>query len=212
MKERYDTDPEFRAASRRRSDEWREENKERYKDNQKSHYKRTLDRRRVYVKIKREADPDKAKAEQRERSKRYREKHGDKANARSAAWEKANPDRRMVKGQRRRARKVSKPDTFTPEQWRHCLDYFKGCCAVCGRPLGGLFHRPHADHWIALSDPDSPGTVARNMVCLCGGRGGCNESKANKRPEVWLESKFGKRKAKQIIKRVEGYFASLSDD
>lgn len=192
------------------SKDWRKNNNDRFKVALKDWYEKNKERVKAYWKAKREEDPEKLKQQQRERGQKYRENHKEIANARTSAWEKANPDRGRIKKHRRRARKVSKPDTFTPEQWQHCLNYFKGCCAVCERPLSGLFHRPHADHWIALSDPDSPGTVAKNMICLCGGRDGCNESKADKRPDVWLEAKFGKRRAKQIATKIQAYFDSLA--
>lgn len=146
----------------------------------------------------------------RAREKRYEDRNRDKINAQRRARPKNRSAMRAAK-QRRRARKVGLPNTFTTKQWEHCLAYFKGCCAVCGRSLYGILHTAHADHWIALSDPDSPGTIAQNMVCLCGGRDGCNESKASKRPEVWLEGRFGQRKAKQITKRIQAYFDSLEE-
>lgn len=108
---------------------------------------------------------------------------------------------------RRRARKLALPDTFTFQEWQLCLDYFHHTCAVCGHQLRDLFGqvKPHADHWIALTDPrlDNPGTVPDNMICLCSV---CNNNKKNKDPEQWLIRLYGKRKAAQIIQRIEIYF------
>lgn len=106
---------------------------------------------------------------------------------------------------RRRARKRDLPDTLTPTQWQHALDYFNGCCAVCGRPPG-LFHTLAADHWIPLSSPDCPGTVAMNMIPLCHGQSGCNNSKGDKPAQQWLEQGYGKRKARQILAHIEDFF------
>lgn len=128
------------------------------------------------------------------------------------AWKRANPDRQRAMSQRRLARKRNLPDTFTAADWQHALNYFNGCCAVCGRPPG-LWHTLAADHWTALSDPDCPGTIPTNIVPLCHPRkdGGdsCNVSKHNKNPEQWLVEKFGKRKAKKILARIQAYFDSL---
>jgi hypothetical protein len=131
-------------------------------------------------------------------------------------WSRANPTRTrknaIISSHRRRARKRNLPDSFTPADWQRALDYFHGCCAVCERPLNGIFHSAHADHWIALSDPNCPGTVPTNMVPLCGGTGGCNQSKNDRPARVWLTQKFGKRKAAEILQRIETYFALIGGD
>jgi hypothetical protein len=109
---------------------------------------------------------------------------------------------------RRRARKLALPDYFTILDWQYALDYFNDCCAACGRQLTDLFgtHKANADHWIPLASPDCPGTVPGNIVPLCGGEGGCNNSKSDKDPEEWLIARFGKRKGKAILQRINAYF------
>lgn len=107
---------------------------------------------------------------------------------------------------RRRARKADLPDTFTPNDWQRALDYFGGCCAVCGRQPG-LWHKLSADHWTAITKGGA--TTPGNIVPLCCGQDGCNNSKSNRDAEDWLTDKFGKRKAKQILKKIHGYFDSL---
>ena len=113
--------------------------------------------------------------------------------------------------QKRQARKRQLPDTLTTEQWQSAVDYFNGCCAVCGRQLKDLFgtHTVSVDHWIPLTNPQCPGTTVDNCIPLCHGEFGCNGSKNNHDPVEWLESKFGKRKAKQILQRIETYFESV---
>lgn len=115
--------------------------------------------------------------------------------------------------QRKRARKLSLPHTLTAQEWQHALNYFNGCCAVCGRQLNDMFGEFKAamDHWIPLSykGDDNPGTVATNIVPLCHGVDGCNNSKHNKLPDVWLKHKFSTRKANEIMKRIQDYFDSL---
>ena len=84
-----------------------------------------------------------------------------------------------IYNQRRRARKQAKPETFTQEDWRFALEYWQHSCAVCGKQQG-FWWNLQADHWIPISDPESPGTVATNIVPLCGGMTGCNQSKRKK--------------------------------
>jgi len=122
-----------------------------------------------------------------------------------------SPNGKMVmatKTRRRRALKRGLPADFRASDWQTCLEYFYGCCAVCGRPLKDLFKtvRADADHWIPLTDPNCPGTVRCNIVPLCGGQNGCNNSKQDKDPEEWLMARYGKTKAKQILMRIQEYF------
>lgn len=128
-------------------------------------------------------------------------------------YQRANRAKMNVLHLRRRARKRNLPNWFTAEDWQHALDYFNGCCAVCGRPLRDLFgsHTAAADHWIPLADPrpDNPGTVPTNIVPLCHGEGGCNNRKKARDPLEFLETEFGKRRARVILKRIQAYFDSL---
>jgi len=119
-----------------------------------------------------------------------------------------HPETGRVALQRRFARKRGLPHDFTVADWRRALNYFHGCCAVCGRPLRDLFgtHKAAQDHWIPLSAPDCPGTVATNIVPLCHGIGGCNNRKNATMPDEWLQQQYGKRKAAAIAKRVAEYF------
>lgn len=171
------------------------------------------------------------------KAKVYRRNNPAKVREAQKAWKRANPDRvranrlryytknqeqireynrkqkvryaerRRINTQRRRARKRQLPDTITHDDWQRCLSYWNGRCAYCDNPPG-LFPnmRLHADHFIPLSSPDCPGTIPTNILPACGS---CNDSKGYSNPIDWLTWKFGKRKAKQIVKRIEDYFASL---
>lgn len=134
------------------------------------------------------------------------------ARARAKQWVKNNPERAKVTIQRRKARKNNLPDTLTSVDWQRCLNYFGGCCAVCGRPPG-LWHTLAMDHWIPLSSPDCPGTVPTNIIPLChskkDGEECCNNTKGARPPREWLIFRFGKRKASIILKRIEDYFSSV---
>lgn len=168
----------------------------------------------------RASNPDKFK----ERNRRYRENNLTKMKKAISDWAKRNKERldanrkrykaekpevgKAIK-QRYRARKAGLPDSFSKAEWQHALDYFGGCCAVCGRPLFGLLHTAHCDHWVPLNDPSCPGSIARNLLPLCGGVDGCNNSKGGKHPDLWLKEKFGNREAKRIANRIRAYFDSL---
>lgn len=135
-------------------------------------------------------------------------KNADVKKAGVRKYQAENPHKRKATETRRRARKQNLPDVFTGENWLRALNYFNGCCAVCGRPLRDLFgsHTASADHWIPLASPNCPGTVPTNIVPLCHGEGGCNNTKHASEPTDWLTRAFGKRRAKGILKRIEAYF------
>lgn len=117
-----------------------------------------------------------------------------------------------VRKQRRRARNRQLPHTFTAQEWRRCLEYWHGCCAICGRPVG-LWHSIAQEHWIPLADPrpDNPGKVATNILPMChstkDGTDGCNNTKWARDPMAWLIDRLGKRKAFAKYKEIEAYFA-----
>jgi hypothetical protein len=69
-----------------------------------------------------------------------------------------------------------------------------------------------ADHWIPLASPDCPGSIPTNIVPLCHGEGGCNNSKGKHNPVEWLDRRFGKRKAKQVLARILAYFDTLREE
>lgn len=146
-----------------------------------------------------------------ERARRKRADNPELVREYQSNWRRNNPGKLRAKGQRRRARKLNLTDNFTADDWNYALDYFNGRCAVCERPLIDLFgtHTAHADHWIPLSDENCPGTVPSNIVPLCGGLNGCNESKSAKPAIEWLIEKFGKRKARHIEKRIAMFFDTV---
>lgn len=135
----------------------------------------------------------------------YRARFADALRERMRRYHLVNINRFRLAGSKRRARVRSLPSTFTHEQWLACLEYWHNRCAVCGNQLRDLFGsiEPHFDHWIPISHEACPGTVVGNMVCLCSF---CNLSKHHILPEIWLTRRYGKRKASQIMKRVQAYF------
>jgi len=125
-------------------------------------------------------------------------------------WASANKEKCRIALIRRRARKRGLPDTFTQEQWHFALTYFDHSCAVCGNQEG-FFWTLAMDHWIPMANPDCPGTIATNIVPLCHGQGGCNNSKCNKDPHAWLLKKYGKAKTAKIEARIAAYFALVAE-
>ncbi len=125
-------------------------------------------------------------------------------------WRVSNRPMKRISTQRYRARKRNLPATFTTIEWQSALDYWNGCCAVCGRQLHDLFADRTAaqDHWIPqdYKGADNPGYVATNIVPLCHGTDGCNNSKGKTPAADWLTERYGKRKAREIMGRIEAYF------
>lgn len=128
-----------------------------------------------------------------------------KNRAYAARWAKNNPDKLLVMRHRRRASKLNLLSDWTAQHWQLCLDYWHNTCAVCGGQLRDLFGAviTNADHWIAMSDKNCPGTTPGNMICLCST---CNNSKKSKAPEIWLRKRYGTRKGNEILKRINNYF------
>lgn len=143
-----------------------------------------------------------------QRGKKYRENHPQH----HKLWRAENKDKIRIVNARRKTRKLTLPNTLTPEEWRQTLNHFNGCCAICGRPPG-LWHTIAIDHWIPLKAdiPDNPGTVVWNVIPLCHGVDGCNNEKSAKMPDVWLKQKYGQRKAKAILDRIQEYLNGRRD-
>lgn len=136
----------------------------------------------------------------------------EKYKAKQRAYERSAKGkvREKTHNHRRKALKRALPAAFTAADWQRAVDYFNGCCAVCGRP-SGLWHTLAADHWIPLSDPrpDNPGTVPWNIVPLCHGADGCNNSKHDYDAQEWLTKKLGAKKAKAKAKEIQAYLDSV---
>lgn len=144
--------------------------------------------------------------------KRQRERVRERTRRGAAKYRKRHPDKVKVRAANREARKRALPDGLTADEWAFALEYFEHRCAVCGRPVG-FWHTLAQDHWIPMASDttNNPGTVATNLIPLCHGNDGCNNSKHNRNPYEWLVSVYGKRKANQINKRIETYFTIVRE-
>jgi 5-methylcytosine-specific restriction endonuclease McrA len=140
-----------------------------------------------------------------EKDRRYRAEHRDAKREQDALYYRNNRERYYVHAYNRRARKRSLPATFTRKDMKRALKYFNGCCAYCGQQRD-FWDNLHADHFIPLSSPECPGTIPTNMLPACKH---CNLTKSNRAPDEWLVWKFGKRRAKSILARIQAYFDTL---
>lgn len=186
------------------SKEWAIKNPEKVKSNQANYVRQYPDRVRHSKRSYASAHPELVRASARRSHQKGREKKRERARAYYAE----HPEKAKIYVLRRRALRQTPPSSFTSAEWSNCLEYWHERCAVCGRPPG-LWHTLAADHWIPLSSPNCPGNVATNIIPLCHGVGGCNNSKIGKPPAEWLTQKSGKRKAKAKLAEIEQYFRSL---
>ena len=186
---------------------------------QRCYYKAHTDELKERNRYWRRANPDKKRSGDRRRYKENPEKarqrhrrhylaHSDKVKEKVSRYNKSNPQKVREISRRRRTEKLALPYSFTLADEQIALEYFHGYCAVCSEPLYDLFGERvlHFDHWIPLSNPQCPGTIPTNMIPLCNK---CNQAKTNCHPQEWLKNRYSKRKAAQIIRRIEAYFEAV---
>jgi hypothetical protein len=130
--------------------------------------------------------------------------HPEKFRIRHQQWRRDNPEKAREHGRistmRHRSRMRQLPTTFTQEDANFALQYWSDGCAVCGAKKGfwiGLAF----DHWIPVSSPNCPGTVAENMLVLCQAIKGapfgtpcCNQSKHKKMQKYGSQKNLGNAK------------------
>lgn len=191
-----------RDKSKTYHQEWYIRNKERLNQRNREYWHENRERLNDWQRAYREEHHDERVAKQRIYIHRNREEIARKGKI----YYRKNPHVAKAGYHRYRARKLSLPNDWTPQDWMRCLEFWHYCCAVCGNQLRDLFGdvKPHADHWHPLNLPGCPGTVPGNMICLCSS---CNCSKHDRLPDVWLTDYFGKRKAALILKPILAYFA-----
>jgi hypothetical protein len=171
-----------------RTRKWREENTEQVKEYGRRYYDEHAEHARKY-------------------SRDWYHDNRERSIQSNRDWNKRNPESNRVRINNRRARKLALPDSLTSDDWQHAVGYFGGCCAACGRPPG-LWHKLAADHWVPITASNCPGTVAWNIVPLCHGTDGCNNSKKNRDATEWLITRFGPRKGRAILRTIESFLNS----
>lgn len=216
MRERRRSNPDAVKEAKRLH---QEKNKDKYKQYKRLRYlenrEEILEKARLYREQNREtirqrdkmyrlASPEKYRQKDR---KNYRENR-EKISERARSYRKTN---RIRINQQNRLRKQNLRQVtidFTSKDWDYALNYFENRCAACGRPQG-LWHTIAADHWIPLSRGGQ--SIRANIVPLCHGLDGCNNSKRNRDAFEWAADKFGERRAIEIVEMVDLFFASLEE-
>ena len=92
---------------------------------------------RVYWRKRFDADPEKVRAESRERNRKYREAHRDEINERHDEWEKNNAETKVNYGLKYR-------HGMTGEDWQAMWRSQEGRCYLCEQPMDA--DRPKAVH------------------------------------------------------------------
>lgn len=184
-----------KACIRAKTRQWTASNHGRKKQADKDYSKRHPESRQAAQKRYLKRHPERRK----QTAKTYRDKNSQHHTEWARDWRKRNPH--LVKGvkSRRRARENAVPATFTAHEWQATLEYFGNKCAVCGRSDLKLA----ADHWIPVTK--GGGSTPDNIIPLCQGRRGCNNSKGNKDAGEWLVKKFGERDGQEISRRINQY-------
>ena len=166
-------------------------------------YNQDIEQSRIKNRQKQERNRDRVRQSSRDWNRKNREKMAQTMRE----WRKNNPDKAAAVKQGRRARNKQLPHDFTGAQRERAINYFNGCCPVCDRQFNDLFNNRTVamDHfWIPESR--GGGYTSSNIIPLCHGLDGCNNSKSDTSPHVWLGRRYGKKKATMIMTRIEGYF------
>lgn len=107
-----------------------------------------------------------------------------------------HPDKVRQRSQRRRARKLALPSTFTIDEWNVTKEHFNNCCAYCGKekPLT-------QDHFYPLSKGGEYAKI--NIVPACQS---CNSSKYDKIFSDWFPTfRLYSKKREKDIRDYLGY-------
>ncbi len=104
----------------------------------------------------------------------------------------------IIRNDRYRVKKQNLPSTWTQDQHQFCIDFWDSKCCYCGSNKN-----IQIEHYIPISDPNCPGTVADNMLIACQF---CNGTKKDKDPESWIESDNTKMAIRSYFKAVKEAF------
>lgn len=183
-----------------------EEHAEKRQEIQKKYGNKNRDKINEYYKNYSEENKDKINERQKkwreeniddllEHEKKYREKNVDKIKESSKKWKSENKDKTNIYTQRRRARKLVLPSTFTLKEWGKCKTHFDNKCCYCGEELPLTM-----EHFIAVDN--GGGYVKSNIICACGS---CNYSKNNKEFHSWYKSYkfYSKEREDKILEYLE---------
>ena len=155
-----------------------------------------------------------------ERKARYHSENADKIHESNARYHRENPDKARATAHRRRATKRALPSQWSDTDIQRMFAYWKNRCAICNQHVepNNAFYFLAADHWIALTSPECPGTVHWNMLPLChskiGSALGCNNSKHDADPIEWLNRRYpdDPKLVTKILARIAKYFKFIVTD
>ena len=148
------------------------------------HYKKLLIYSRKYNINRRKIDPEYVEkrnkdAKKWQKEKRKKDPEWNKHNIEiSTKWHKTHKNlasyrlKALIRGRRRRAKKLKLNEIFTAEDQTFTFNLFEGKCAICGTTK-----KLEIDHWHPLSKGNP--LTRENAVLLCKY---CNCSKGNKEP------------------------------
>jgi hypothetical protein len=160
--------------------EYREKNREKIRAWHRQYYKDNREKRLNKESISRQRRVDKIRQAQRS----YRNAH------------------RLRNRLREKKLRYSVAD-FSKRDWEHCLAYWDGRCVICGYK-GGDQRIICMEHWVPLAKGGL--TDRANILPMCHGLNGCNNSKHASEPTLWLRRKLPDN-AEAILGRIARYFA-----
>lgn len=212
------------------SRQWVKDNPERAKEKHHNYNLTHKDERRHQFLERRESDPawwekqiarlkewDKNHPEEvRASQKKYEDEHWYEIRIKSRQRSRNTPLRGRTNTQNRRARLSKVEGIFSLTDWQNCLTYWSNRCAVCGKKED-FWTALAQDHWIPIAKGGR--NDLSNLVPLCHAKKDVpkghlcyNNSKGKKTAEDWLVRRFGEKKTAIIIKRVNSYFASVTQN
>jgi hypothetical protein len=168
--------------------EWYQKNKERHAANGKLYVEKNKEKVKQYKKQYAEQNKDKL----REQNRQLYLKNKDKRRNNAKMWKKANPEKRSVSEQKRRALKKGLLSTLTPEQWKAAMEHFNNKCAYCGKE-----EKLTQDHFEALSNNGE--YTHNNIIPACIS---CNSKKHDLNFFEWYPRQrfYSKKRERRILK------------
>ncbi|MZK53479.1 HNH endonuclease [Clostridium beijerinckii] len=179
-----------------------EENKEKYRENNKEYYKnnkeKLTERHKKYYEENKEyyANHRKQyykenKEKESELMKKWRQNNLKKVARCSRKWARNNPEKTRIKNQRRVAKKKQLPSTLNEEQWINIKNYFNNRCAYCGKEL-----HLEQEHFIPITKGGE--YSSNNIIPACRS---CNASKHDKDFFEWYPKYryYSKKREKAIL-------------
>ncbi len=173
------------------------------KEDSKRYYYRDLEINREKNRLSAIKNKDKASIRRKHKYLEYRKA--------TDVWITKHRDRVNASIRKRRSLKENLPYNLPAGKEFEIISRFDGRCAICGRSESAD-RVIVLDHWIAVKSgvTNNPGTVEANLIPICHGKTGCNNSKKNHLPLEWLKSKFGA-EGQIIYDKIERYLAEVNN-